>query len=98
MFDEVIVARAVQFVVTSFIGDYACLRVELFGGPCSKCSHVHNKFRDYIRYLVFINSFIFLQQIATRVKPLSIFNNWVLKTKKGFRTTGLLHLRFEARV
>ena len=36
MFDEVIVARAVKIIVTSFQGDYACLRVELYGSPCGK--------------------------------------------------------------
>ena len=42
MFDEVIVARAVKFVVTAFQGDYACLRVELYGARCGKLYLVHN--------------------------------------------------------
>ena len=37
-FDTLIVARAIKFVITSFEGDYACLRVELFGAPCAHSS------------------------------------------------------------
>lgn len=50
MFDKVIVASAVKFVVISFQGEYACLRVELYGSPCGKSDYLQSSYICYITF------------------------------------------------